>query len=305
MLKLVRPLFHGVIRRRAGLATLPTDRFTIRVARSAHDYEAAFRLVQAAYVAQGIESTDSPVLRVFGHHTMREATVLLAHEGEHLVGTMTVLEDSTAGILLDRDYPNELATLRAQGAKLVELCGLTVVRRCAHSGVSQLLALAAIRYAAVLRGCSHIVVGVHPRAIDIYDALWGMKPFTPVRDHSYLHAPVVGLVGEYNATNSFLRRVYTKPIASGAQAADYVFGDAVFPGVTLPDVDEDALTRWKMPRDVFRALFIERNKVIDELSPEILERVAQQRSRATWMSEEPSVSPDDAQDVLEDASLKP
>ncbi len=300
MWRLPRPLLHRLIRRRAGLGSLPLDRFKISLARTARDYEAAFRLVQSAYVADGIESPDSPVLRIFGHHAMREATVFVAHEGDCLVGTMTVIEDSPAGLLLDGDYPSELDALRASGsrAKLAELCGLTVVRRCTHGGVSQLLALAAIRFAAVHRGCSHVVVGVNPRAVEFYAALWGMRPFTGAQHHAHLNAPVLGLVGEYEATRAFLMRHYKRPIATGANAIDYVFGSAVFPGVSLPEVDENTLTRWKMPRETFRRLFIERTRLIDSLPPEIRAQVARQRTRATWMNTEPSVSVDEVYEAL-------
>jgi hypothetical protein len=297
-LKLPRALLHRQIRQKAGLATIPAGRFRVSVARTVREYEAAFRLVQSAYVADGIESTDSPALRVFGHHLMKEATVLVAYERDRLVGTITLLEDSAAGLLLDNDYPREMCDLRMAAARVAEICALTVVRRCRHHGVAQLLSLAATRYGFVHRACTHIVVGVNPRASDYYAAVWGMRRFAGAQDHAQLHAPVIGFVGPREDVRAHLGRHCHKQAAQGGTFLDHVFGSHTLPEVILPDVGDDSLTRWKMPREVFRELFMERTQALNDLTPGLRDQLAQQRSRATWMGEEPPVTAAEASDAL-------
>jgi GNAT superfamily N-acetyltransferase len=297
-MKLPRSLVHRLIRRKAGLGSIPVGKFRVSVACTARDYEGAFRLVQAAYVAAGIESTDSPALRVFEHHLLREATVFVAYEGEQLVGTITLLEDSAAGLLLDRDYPREMAELRAHAEHVSEICALTVVKRCRHQGVAQLLSMTATRYAAVHRKVSHIVIGVHPRAEDYYGALWGMHCFGAPRAHAALVAPVMGIAVSIADLREHLVRYGSHRLASGRSAVEHVFGATSFPGVDLPEVHGDELTRWKMPRHVFRRLFMEDTHLAQELSPVVRREVERQRSRSTLMSDEVSISEQQAVSML-------
>lgn len=282
-----------LIRRKARIHALDTDRFEIRLARTHEEYRDAFRLVHVGYVFQGIEPLKEIDLRIAEQHVLAEATVLVAYEKGRIVGTISVISDSSAGLPLDKDYPEEMAALRRSGARISEVGSLAVVRRCWHSSLMPLLGMAAGRLGFRVHGSTHNVIGVHPKAAAFYRAIWNFHPLGSPRQHTELDAPVVGLVHERRATQEHMARVHRRPMIHGSRLypVDYFFGDTVPAGLYLPeDVPETEWPRFKMPRDVFRELFIDRSNRLAELSTKTVHRLREQRTEQTvgMISETPS-----------------
>ncbi len=182
-----RAVEDHLIRRKAGFHKIDPARFTVRIARTTEDYEQAFRLLHIAYAWQGIESLDAPVMRITDQHLLPESTVLVCYEGDQLVGTMTVTTDSPAGLPLDNDYGARLCGFRKRGERIAELGSFGIVGRCHHSGVCQLLSLAAARFSFGWLGVDRLVIGIHPKAAPFYRALWGFGVFGEPRDHAESH----------------------------------------------------------------------------------------------------------------------
>lgn len=276
------------IRRRARFEQLSMDRYSIRVARSLEQYESAFRLVHIAYAALGIEPMRPVDLRVTEQHVLREAIVLVAYEGDQPVGTVTVTADSPAGLPLDSDYPGELLTARYQGSRLAEIGSFAIVGRCQKGGLAQLLAMAATRIAVRTLGASHVIVGIHPRAGAIYRAIWAFSPLGPPRQHAALRAPVAGFITDPGRTLEHFRKHFRKPMASGHLPEAHLMRGPPLPCVSVPDDAPNAdLSAFKMPRDVFRALFLERTNRISELSPNTLSHLKDQRTEETLQVSQP------------------
>lgn len=281
------------IRWKARLHDLDVERFKIRLARTRQEYEDAFRLVHIGYVFQGIEPLKPVDLRMTEQHVLAEAIVLVAYERDQLVGTISVTRDSIAGVPLDKDYPDELDLLRRRGARLSEIGSLAVVRRCWHSSLMPLLGMAAARVGYRVHGSTHHVIGVHPRAEPLYRALWKFERLGSTRTHADLMAPVVGLVQEREAVTMHMRRHFSRPLRKDPTvlASEYSTGDRIPRGLYLPeDVREQDWPRFRMPREVFRELFIERSNRLAELSAPTSIRLRQQRSEETVQVSEHSVS---------------
>lgn len=258
-LKLPRFLVDLMLRRKAAFHRTPLDRYQVRVARTAREYEDAFRLVQLSYVYQGIARVDENELRITKQHLLPEATVLVAYEGDNLVGTMTVTLDSAAALPLDKDYPRELNALRQSGARLVEYGSLAVIERCWHTGVTDLMNILAYSLATGPLCASHVVIGVHPRVTDFYRAVYDFAPLAGARHHATLAAPVAGMVQDLSRFRSFLQRHFRAPMQSGHRPVEHFFGRPLSGTATLPlHLDIDALARWKMPSEVFQEVFVRR-----------------------------------------------
>lgn len=269
------------IRRKARLASIDLGRFQIRLARSAKEYEDAFRLIHLAYAYQGIEPLRRLDLRVTEQHVLSEAVVLVAYEGEQLVGTISVTKDSPAKLPLDKDYGDEITTLRRSGAQISEIGSLAIVRRCWHSGLMPLLGLAASRVCFRIHGSTHNVIGVHPKAAAVYHAMWNFHQLGNAHHHAELEAPVIGLVQERSATQTHLIKHY-RAYPNGLNPAEYCFGESSPSGLELPEgVAEQAWPRLKMPREVFRSIFIEQTGLLSKLSPATLHHLRTQRSEET------------------------
>lgn len=271
------------IRRRARIHAMDTERFTIRLARTAAEYRDAFRLLHVGYVFQGIEPVSESHIRMTEQHVLSEAIVLAAYEDNRIVGTISVTKDSPAGLPIDKDYPRELAELRRGGARISEIGSLAVVRRCWHSSVMPLLGMAAARVGLRVHGSTHVVIGVHPKALPFYRAIWGFEPLGPARPHAELDAPVLGLVAEQHTTHAHLTRCFRRPMrVDGLLPVDYCFGARVPYGLDFPEgISSDEWPRFKMPREVFRELFVERSNRLEQLSTPTAAHLRTQRSEQT------------------------
>ncbi|MBW2732382.1 MAG: hypothetical protein JRH20_08290 [Deltaproteobacteria bacterium] len=286
-MKLPLALTAALTRKKLGLHTLSLDRFEVGTAHTVDDYEQAFQLVHAAYVFQGIEvNIGGQALRMTPQHVLAESTILLAHEKERPVGTLTVTLDSPAQLPLDDDYPRELAALRKAGATLVEYGSLMVVRRCWQSGVAHLLNMTATNFASNLLGGTHVVAGIHPRALPLYAGLFGLRPIGKVRRHSHLHAPVQGMVGEFASIQRFMAKHHRRPMMSGQRPVDHFFGELPSCIKRPPISSLEDLRRWKLPREVFQEMFIHRSDHLKTLDGRTRAHLRAERS---WRTLEVSV----------------
>jgi hypothetical protein len=279
-MRLPRQLRHLLVRHKVKVHETSTERFAVRVARTREEYEDAFGLVKAAYVYLGIDALGSCELRLTEQHLLPEATVLVCYERDEIVGTMTVTLDSPAALPLDATYPEELATLRRRGARMVEYGSLAVVGRCQHLGVTHLLNIAAYRLARDYLRATHTVVGVHPRAEDYYGALYDFRAFAAVRQHSSLDAPVIGLVQNMDDFPSFAARKLRRALGTGHSTAEHLFA-VPLDCLKLPPAGMSSLdfVRWKLPRQVFAEVFGDELPVT--LSGELRDYLEEVRSRDT------------------------
>jgi len=278
------------LRRKAALHQTPVDRYEVRIARSVKEYQDAFRLIHVAYVYQGIEPVRGMEMRITPQHVLPESTVFVAYEGETLVGTMTVTLDSPAGLPLDHDYPEPLMRLREQGARMVEFGSLAVVRKCWHTGVTTLLNIAAHTFAWVVLEATHCVMGIHPRAAPFYDAVYNFAALGAPRPHAELDAPVQGMVHELAGIRHHMRRHFRRPMATGLTPGEH-FTEQLPPNIRMPEGESLAqLARWKLPRAVFRELFIEQSDRLDSLDERTRQQLEGWRSLRTLNGKQGTVS---------------
>ncbi len=274
-------LVDSIIRRKARLHETPLDRYRVCVAHTVQDYEDAFKLLHVAYVFQGIEMIRGVDMRITPQHVLPESTVFVAMEGDMIVGTLTVTIDSPAGLPLDKDYPERLGQLRSEGARIVEFGSLAIVRRCWHTGVATLLNMAAYRFSYYFLKATHTTVGVNPKAMPFYRAVYNFHPLGGSKEHAELQAPVIGLVQDMREVQDFMRKHFDKPFADGTSVLDrYTISPP--PCIELPEsIAPEELPRWKMPRAVFQELFMVKSNRIDSLDPDAKEYLRKCRSRET------------------------
>lgn len=264
-MRIPRTIRHWIYRRKLGLERVPLNQFKIRLAKTVDDYEGAFRLVQAAYISKGIEQALSDTVRISPQHVLPESYVLLAEEGDRLVGTMTVTIDSAALVPLDKDYPAELAALRAHGHRLAELGSLAVVDRCHRLGVTALMNMAAIQIATRIHDATHLVAGVNPEAIGHYQVVYGFDRLLGAQKaHAQLRAPVVGMACDLAKAELHFRKYFDRPLENGTRIVD-AFLHCPPDCIDLPKGSPAELIRWKLSREVFQELFVRRTNRVETL----------------------------------------
>ncbi|MBW2732653.1 MAG: hypothetical protein JRH20_09680 [Deltaproteobacteria bacterium] len=256
--KLPRWALDPLIRSKASFHTLDLERYRVRVARRLEEYDAAFRLVSSAYIAQGYlpaSFAGKPWITPF--HPLAECVVLVAYDlNDELVGTMTMTLDSPVGMPILGYYP-EVAALRGPNRKLVEFNSLAVVGRCKSSGVSQLMVMAAYHLALRRLGVTDCVLEVSPKAQPLYRALFNFTPLGSPRMRDDLEIEVVGMHGDMIGMQGFVRKHYTRAMSSGLLPIEH-YVDCPPTCIELPPVKNMAeLTRWRMSPGIFRRLFVQ------------------------------------------------
>ncbi len=279
--RIVQPFLDAWIRRKARLHETSLDRYKVRIARTLEEYEDAFALVHVAYAYIGIENVARERYRITSQHVLPEATVLVVYEGNQLVGTMTVTLDSPAGLPLEGDYPDEVAALRSHERRLVEFGSLAVVKRCYHTGVATLLSMAAVYWSINVLKATDCVIGVHPKAEPFYRALYTFSTVGPAIRHNELAAPVLGMHMRFDEIIPHLQRKFRVPCTSGVLPYEY-YSKRLPECIELPThLSQEELVRWKLPREVFQSLFIQKTNRVSTLDDKTKCHLEEKRTKGT------------------------
>lgn len=107
-----------------------TENIEYKIAISTEELEQAFELVTQQYISAGLHS-DNDGLRLTKFHLLPNSKVFIAIQkqadsSQKVVGTITMIEDSSMGLPMDEIYPDRLQRLRMSNLKLAEVIGLAV-----------------------------------------------------------------------------------------------------------------------------------------------------------------------------------
>jgi hypothetical protein len=148
----------------------------------------ALRLVQRRYTERGLAAQGER----FSSRHEGDDVVCTAHDGDRLVGTLTVRFDAAGGLNADLVFGAELAPWRAAGVRLCEFGSLALDRQ---AGDARRL-LAQVFHFAYLHAhrrahCERGVIEVNPRHVAFYRRLLGWLPYTTARHNPRVGAPAV------------------------------------------------------------------------------------------------------------------
>lgn len=140
----------------------------VSVAKSRAELALASELVRHQYAARGyFADTEHPDDATRG--AARRASVILARSGGHVVGTLTVVIDSPAGLFADEVNGEFLEPLRARGRRLSELVRLAVSHQRETDSRKVLAALFnAAHGIGVANRLHEVLIEVNPRHVGFY-----------------------------------------------------------------------------------------------------------------------------------------
>ena len=222
------------------LLTTPTDPVGGAYARSSYTVESADPLrhkqalrllIERMYSWRGLNLVESAV------HTDRpDRITLLASEKGDVFGTVTLGLDGDAGILAETLYPEEIAVLRKQGARLCELTRLAMDTQ--HNSREVLGALLHLVYihGRLLHRATDVVIEVHPRHAPFYRRMLGFRIIGSERICPRVDAPAVLMhlelghmddqIARFGGTaDPQARTLY--PYFMSREAQDYILGTLV------------------------------------------------------------------------------
>lgn len=166
---LPRSIRHALIRRAARIDEQELADVEVRIATSVSDFVEAAKLVHDGYVARGIMSPHGSGVRTTPFLALPSTIVFVAIKGGRLVGTLSLVVDSSLGLPMERIYPDEVQAVRRQARRIAEVGAQCVAKECRGTGVAFLLNKALLLTTELL-GVEDLLIAVHPKAEDLYVA---------------------------------------------------------------------------------------------------------------------------------------
>ena len=189
----------------------PDSRLVFKIAETAEELEACFRLLHEAYVGEGYMKPDPSGLRVTIYHALPTTTTLCAKWDGEVVGTVSLVREGVFGFPLQAIF--DLSDIRAREGQIAEVSSLAVAKAFRRTGGAILFPLLKFmyEYTSGLFDTRHLVIAVHPTRIDLYESLLMFERLrlSEVSEYDFANgAPAVGATLDLLAAPELFRRTY-------------------------------------------------------------------------------------------------
>lgn len=206
---------HPLMRRFFSFDPARCDAIEVRPARTGDEYRQAFRLVHDAYYAgHFFDGGNNPRAHAAGalfypQAALPTSTVLVALDGDRIVGTATVIRDSAMGLAADSLIGDQKTGLVSRGERISEF-SMVAVAPSHRQGGRVLFAM--VRYVALFSTeYEHTDLGVCTTQAVMADALVGLMLFRPLTSH-FAHPKAgvrtMGACIDYRTVEAEARRAY-------------------------------------------------------------------------------------------------
>jgi hypothetical protein len=147
--------------------------FKIKIANTLKERESVFQLAYQVYLAKGYIKENINQMLIQYYDSNPETVILIVQDQKgNLVGSLTLVFNECSRLPAEKIYGNEIATLRKNGERLVEISRLIIDDRYRNSKEVLLLLmnyLAIFSYHA--KNYSALIIQVNPRHKNYYKAL--------------------------------------------------------------------------------------------------------------------------------------
>ena len=177
-----------LIRRNIHIPDAPQD-FQVCIATTEIELEKSYSLLHDCYVGNKLMAPDASGLRCNFYSFLPFTTTIVAKIGNNVVGTVSLIKDSSSGLPSDKNFKYENDLLRIKNKKLVEVSSLAIdpqYRKKAHI-VSLFLMKYLQHYCTHHMGVTTVTCVVHPRARDFYAAFWGFTSNKKVVKYKFVN----------------------------------------------------------------------------------------------------------------------
>lgn len=160
------------------LKLTPAD-LVARPARSLSEIRKAFRLIYKEYLSLGYCQPNKAKMHYSAYILLPGSRTFILKKNKHLLGTVSLVEDSSWGLPMEINFPHLFKGLRRQGRKLVEVSLLTLNRQAFKESRFTLtdsrkmtgsfwLFKSMLDYARHSSGVSDLLITVHPKHEKLY-----------------------------------------------------------------------------------------------------------------------------------------
>jgi hypothetical protein len=174
---------------RACLPRLSNPNIVIRLARSRDEVCAADALVFRNYVADGFWHNDPAQLDTNPFLRSAARTVVLALEGSTLLGTLSIIEDSSTGLPSDGTQRALLQEVRRTSRRPAEVSALAMDRGAtSHRRLILFLISYLFQYAFYHAGLDRLIASCKPEHADFYESMLCFRKLSDLTYYNYSHA---------------------------------------------------------------------------------------------------------------------
>lgn len=167
-----------------------TENIEYKIAISTEELEQAFELVTKQYISAGLHNENDD-LRLTKFHFLPSSKVFVAIQkqadySEKVVGTLTMVEDSSMGLPMDEIYPERLQRLRISNLKLAEVIGLAVSpeQSAIHNNIVMYLYKICLQFSRFTQ-ITDLLCTVKPKHTTFYESLLLFKRIGDLVPYSY------------------------------------------------------------------------------------------------------------------------
>jgi hypothetical protein len=259
---------HALLRNRISLPfNAPADT-VVKLAETKEELEAAFRLLHDAYVKAGLMPPHPSGLRVTPYHSLPSTSTIIAQKDGRVLGTISAIRDNPMGFPLERIF--ETGRLRKQGARLAEISALAIDPSCGGKRHELLFLLTKFIYHYCVNyfGVDHMVIAVHPKAFDFYEAILQFDRLEPgiVENYGFVNgAPAAG--GYLDLKKSVYR--YAAVFGKKEPRKNFFrfFVQDEYPQLQFPDRRYFSISDPVMTPELLEYFFVRRTRVFEEMTP--------------------------------------
>jgi hypothetical protein len=237
----------------------------VKFASEESEWEEAFRLAAASYLARGYESPGASQLRFAPHHALPDTVTLVAkHMGEVVATFSIVMDNHLLGLPMEEVYPQEITSLRREGRRLAE----TTTLADAGLGVREFIQVFITLIKLAMQhhrshGGNTPVIAVNPRHRQFYTKMLGFQPLGPRRSYAAVQdAPAEAFWVDYDLLKANAPKMYEE-----------IFGE---------DLPREALFAPKLSHRLIRQFSVQSSLCDPEEIEKVLSFTEQHGSMRAW-----------------------
>ncbi len=208
---LPRVLRFALYRWMVNIESNPDERLVLKIADSKEELEACFKLLHDAYVGAGFMKPDPSGMRATIYHALPTTTTLCAKFDGKVVGTLSLIRESTFGFPLQSAF--DLHEIRARGGRIAEASALAVhpdFRKTSGSIMFPLMKFM-YEYCHDYFDTTNLVIAVNPNRIEMYESLLCFERLEQAEVENYDFAngaPAVGACLNMNTARASFKKIY-------------------------------------------------------------------------------------------------
>jgi len=189
----------------------PDERLVLKIADTKEELEACFRLLHDAYVGAGFMKPDPSGMRATIYHALPTTTTLCAKFDGKVVGTLSLIRESTFGFPLQSAF--DLHEIRARGGRIAEASALAVHPDFRKTSGSIMFPLMKFMndYCQDYFDTANLVIAVNPDRIEMYESLLCFERLEQAEVDNYDFAngaPAVGACLNMRTSSASFKKCY-------------------------------------------------------------------------------------------------